>query len=372
MKKNTLSTSYANIAQRAAATYIHSLADLVITSPAAGYPFPAEAWAAAQRELHAFFQSFYLSLFEQPALFGLPAGADLAIAEDEPNAKDKKQQVKRALDKPKAMIAAGLDFLLLAGVRGSPADQALRVEGLAELLKQCKIGRQFVQGLARAGLTVQTDGGAAELRSAQFPHMLPALHALANGCAAYQNEWMGKFQFSRCDFRALQQAEPDAPELYRVFGEEVCSRLMRLHQYFSQRNYRAVCEVRSVSAWSVKYQGDKKVKATPLFQVDIDDRYAHPLRLQIKCVSTQRIVDLLPRQSQALQDDFMRRANPCNGDTCGWCRNQKTLGPSQMYYNGEWHTLCWYSNPDISQLNEDSIALIQEYEQMHARLTPVV
>jgi len=111
------------------------------------------------------------------------------------------------------------------------------------------------------------------------------------------------------------------------------------------------------------------VKATPLFQIEYDDRHARPLRMQIKCASTQRIIELLPRQSQMLQDDFIRKANICRGDECGWCRNQKTLGPSMVEYNGEWKELCWYTFPDIHEFNEDTVELIQQYEQMHARLS---
>jgi hypothetical protein len=138
----------------------------------------------------------------------------------------------------------------------------------------------------------------------------------------------------------------------------------------SAKNYKALGEAAGPAAWSVKYQGDRKIKATPLFQVEYDDRYARPLRMLIKCASTQRIAELLPRQPQSLQDDFMRRANVRRKDECNWCRNQKTLGPSEVQYKAEWRTLCWYSNPDMHKLEDETVELIQQYERMHAELSP--
>jgi hypothetical protein len=118
----------------------------------------------------------------------------------------------------------------------------------------------------------------------------------------------------------------------------------------------------------VKYQGDRKIKATPLYPVDYDDRYLRPLRMQIKCVSSARLVDLMPSQSQLLQDDFSRRVNVCRADECNWCQNQKALGPSELVYNGESRTVCWYTNPDVREFDENTVELIQQYEQLHAGL----
>ena len=102
MDTTTTSRDFANISQRAAASYLKSL---------------AEPGLGAEGELHAFFKALYINLYEHPELFGLPLDADTSIAENEPDAKEKKHAVKRLLDKPKVMIAAGLDFLMLAGSR---------------------------------------------------------------------------------------------------------------------------------------------------------------------------------------------------------------------------------------------------------------
>jgi hypothetical protein len=92
--------------------------------------------------------------------------------------------------------------------------------------------------------------------------------------------------------------------------------------------------------------------------------------MQIKCVSTARLAELIPKQPQLLQDDFVRRVNNCRKDECNWCRNQKTLGPTDIALHGDLRTACWYTNPDIRKFNEHTFELIRQYEQMHAQLAP--
>src|SRR5512138_2310970 len=69
-------------------------------------------------ELNTFFDDLYETLYSDPERFGLPLSADICIGEDEPDPKEKKQAVKRQLDKPRGMIMAGLDFLQRAGAQG--------------------------------------------------------------------------------------------------------------------------------------------------------------------------------------------------------------------------------------------------------------
>lgn len=357
-------TAYANISQRAASSYLKSLAPLFEV------PENGNEMARSRGELHAFFVSLYHEIFNRPEQFGLPQGEDLSVGEHEPDQKEKKQQVKRLLDKPKAMIAAGLEFLMQAGLHGNLEGEALVLSRYSEVVKQCKAGGKFLKGFESVGLLIAISNDTAQLQNVKFPHMLPALQTLASACAAFDSDRLGRFQFARCDFRALQGYQPQALDLYQVLEGDEQSKILALHEYFGARGFKALAEAAGPAAWSVKYQGDRKIKATPLFQVDYDDRYARPLRLQIKCVSTQRIAELLPRQPQALQDDFMRRANVCRKDECNWCRNQKTLGPSDVFYKGEWRTLCWYSTPDIHELNAETVEIIEQYEQMHAKLSP--
>ena len=201
--------------------------------------------------------------------------------------------------------------------------------------------------------------------------MLAAMKPLALSCAAYKNERIGKFLFARCDFKALAPGyEPDVLELYRISGPEEFAQVASLHGFFNAKGYHFNLEVGGPFAWVVKYQGNKKIKATPLFQIEYDDRRANPLKMNIKCASTNRIVNLLPNQPQFLQDDFMRRVYNCNGDKCGWCRNQKNLGPSHIQYDGEERVVCWFSNGDILKIDEGTIKLVQQYALMHDQLLP--
>lgn len=356
---------YASISQRAASSYRKTLAEF---HPCAGMD---ETTEISQRDLHAFFERFYEDVFVGPLAFGMPSGEDQYIAEDELNEKDKKQAVMQKLKKPREMIIQGLDFLMLAGVCGRLKEWALILDDYPATIKDSAIKPKFLKGLGSSGLMITLSGDQAVLTSPQFPAMLPALKTLALGCAAFKAERIGKFHFARCDFRALDpHYEPDVLELYQLFRLEEFERLSRLHTFFSAKGYKTSLDVGGPFAWTVKYQGNRKIKASPFFQVTFEERYENPLRPQIKCVSTNRLAELLPQQPQALWDDFMGRVYPCQGDKCGWCRNQKALGPSVIEYNGETRTVCWFSNGDIRALDENAVGLIQQYARLHDQLLP--
>jgi hypothetical protein len=366
MESQAIQGRFETISQRAVASYQKLLAEFKFV-PAVGTHAAGEQ---EQHDLYSFFQGLYANLYAQPELFGLPAGPDASIAQDEPHAKEKKQEVKRLLDKPRALIAAGLDFLMQAGIQGSLEGRALSLGNYPAVLKQSKVNKKFLAGLESTGLSIAPAGDGAVLASSRHTAMMPALQALATRCAAFPNQRMGRFLFGSCDFRALDGYDPQPIDLYRSFEGTEAQLVSDLHAYFANHGYKTEIGIDPPFAWVVKYQGDRKIKATPLFQVEYDDRYAHPMRMQIKCASTARLADLMPAQPQRLQEDFARRVNTCRGDACGWCRNQKTLGPVVMEILGEPRSVCWYTNPDVRKFDENTAELIQQYEQMHALLAP--
>jgi hypothetical protein len=354
--------AYSSIAQRAASSYLRSL----VSDEAAAPEGPADG--PAQRELRAFFLAFYTALFEHPDQFGLPLVADDSFVEGEPDGTEHKAELNRKLKKPRELISAGLDFLMSAGCDGQVEGQALvlAAETTAKLKKSHSL-QAFLKGLEAAGLLVEVDG-AARLSNPRFPRMAPALQALARACAAFPQANLGAFHFARCDFRALNPGfTPDPLDLYRIFPPADFARVSELHAYFTARQYQASVAIHSISAWLVQYQGSRQIKATPLFQVEYQERFRDPVILGIKPASTNRIAHLIPEQSQALQDDFFSRVYMCRGSECRWCRNNKTLGPTPMERNGRPVVLCWYSNPTIKS-DDSTVALIEEYAEMHAKL----
>ena len=353
--------TYPTISHRVAAGYLRFLADC--PSGAA----QNEQESKTRQDLHGFFSAFYASLYQQPDLFGLPLRPDDCIEEDQLHEKEKKQDVTAKMKAPKEQVTRGLDFLLAAGVDGHlDGDSLVLAEG-SQAIKQSKIGRKFLQGLETAGLTVATADERVTLHNSRFPAMMPALQVLANACARYPRHQETLFHFARCDFRALQPGFcPQPMDFYRETAGADLPRLTVLHEFFTGLGYHTIYGVSEPFYWSVEYQGDRKIKATPLLQVEYQERFRNPVRVFIKCVSSGRLAALLPHQSQALQDDFMRRDGPCQ--ECGWCHNNKTLGPVVVQYKGEEKTICWYSFAEVPNFDDRSVELLQEYARMHAEL----
>jgi hypothetical protein len=245
-------------------------------------------------------------------------------------------------------------------------------EAYAALLKETKVGKPFLKALGEVGLVIAPEGETVRITSARFPAMLPALSALARACAQHQNPNVGRFNFARCDFRALDEGFiPSADDLFGVFEPAGYDRIMRLHRFFTDLGYRPMISIHDVNAWTVQYQGRSKIKGSPLMSVDYSPRYLIPLRVAIKCASTARILPLIEKQPYFLQEDFSRRVNPCNGDACGWCKDRKHLGPSVLEFDGKKRTVCWYTNPDVPELTEDAVMVIEQYARMHEELVEV-
>jgi len=67
---------------------------------------------------------------------------------------------------------------------------------------------------------------------------------------------------------------------------------------------------------------------------------------------------------------FFRRTNRCSGDSCGWCKTRKGLGPSVLTYQGNQHVICWYTKPETPFEDDTAVDLVKQYEAMHGMLLP--
>ena len=92
--------------------------------------------------------------------------------------------------------------------------------------------------------------------------------------------------------------------------------------------------------------------------------------MHVKCAGTNRLVPFLAQQSDALQADFFHHTHNCGGATCGWCKTRKALGPSKIEYGGETKTICWYMRRRFTELDSETVDLIEQYAQLHEALAP--
>ena len=249
-----------------------SITQRVVNSYARALAGGPEGADEAQRDLHIFFKALYAALYAGPARFGLPEPADDCIDGTEENRTKKLAEMNRKMQKPREQIQAGLDFLMQFGQQGivgaDPATGApvLLLDGAEyqALLKNTKIKKPFLSGLAEVGVEVAAGGepgAGAVMRSPRFPAMLPALKNLAAACARAAEANVGKFNFARCDFQALDEHyTPSALELYRIFTPEQYQRAAQLHAYFTGQNYKPIVRIQDMHTWLVQYQGKRQIK----------------------------------------------------------------------------------------------------------------
>lgn len=351
------------LTQRAVCSYMRALATSQIDQH--------DGW----RELYTFLKELYQAMYDSPALFGLPEAPDDCIREDEKDRTGHLAALNRGLKKPRDTIAIGLFFLTMIGAVGKSAvddvsgAQLLLVdhEDYATILKDLKVKKPFLAGLAQVGLAIDRLDACVLVRSPRFPEMLHPMKGLALSSDMTEDLNLGRFNFARCKFiSAGESPEPDALELYRYFSPAAYARAARLHEYFLSQGYKPLVSVHDVHAWQVQYQGRRQVKSTPLVQIEYSERFHNPLRAQIKCASANRIAPLLSRQPRLLQADFFQRTFACSD--CGWCKNKKNMGPSLIEFEGRQKRVCWYVLPELKELDDDAVTLVQQYAGMHEEL----
>jgi len=214
-----------------------------------------------------------------------------------------------------------------------------------------------------------SSGGVVILRNKQYPHMMPALKAMAERCAEDGDEKWGASTFARCDFRALlPDYHLDPLSLLGYFPPEDRVGAVELHNYMVATGHQAVCRAYNPHGWDIQYQGPRKIKGTPLVQIDYSERHRNPMRVQIKCASADRLVPTFCQQPPAVQADFRARVNRCGGASCGWCKDKKGLGPSVLQYAGEKTAICWYTRPDVAELNDETLEALRGYVRWHQEL----
>jgi hypothetical protein len=371
MLNHTKDAAFENSAQRVVYSYIASLAEFNLP---ASLDLPAQErrdLETSGREFHAFLSDLYTAMYRSPGQFGLPLTPDICIMGDEADPKQFKQDVKKVLDRTRIIVERGMDFLLFLGEQSDLIGVELVIEKnrYAELLKGCTIKQPFLAGLASVGVAIAKDGDLIKTSAPAYPNLLMAWKRLAQACCSFADLKMGKFNFARADFRALDgQFLPSALDLYKFFDPDDCDRLARLHQFFNDLNYKPVYQIYGIFGWEVQYQGSTRIKASPLLRVENAYRYKNPLQVQVKCASVNRIGHLVSKQPRFLQEDFAHRLYACNGNACNWCQNKKGLGPSEIVFDGETRTVCWYHNPDLAEFNDETLRLIEQYALMHEEL----
>ncbi len=362
--------SYDNISQRVIATFLRGLLPFepVVTDPAGA---ESEEQAASQRDLHGFFAALYAAMYANPARFAMPTSADDCLLV-EGEGKERKQEVTKKIKRPGEICDTVVQLLQSLGQKGSLADGGLvigREDYRALMAAQARTRKAILAGMGDAGLVAREQGERVIIENNSYPRMMRALKEMAVLNAADAEQAPPAFHLARCDFRALlPDYQPDAPSLLSFFDSEARERALRLHAYLLSSGYQALGRIHDIHAWLIQYQGPRKIKGTPLVQIEYSERHRDPLQVRLKCASTERLLYYFAEQPKAVQDDFHRRARPCGGDSCGWCKERKGLGPSVLEYEGERAVVCWYSNPNVDAFDEATLEVLQGYVLWHQRL----
>jgi hypothetical protein len=354
--------TYSSLSQRVADSFAQSLSHLE----------PKSVVPEGAADLHAFFVKWYEEMATTPESFGLLITEDMCITDEDNGNQAKKALVSQRVKKIRESVGNGLELLMLAGEKGKLQDNSIllkKIDWDTYLVKEPRLKKAMLKGLEQVGMTIIETSEGMILQNDQYPHMMPALRNLVEGYSQIKDESVALFHLSRCDFNAqAANYQPDPTDLYRVFSEAEYERLMTLHRYLISKNFKFILHINGIHGWEIKYQGNRRVKSSHYLHVEYSMRRQNPLVLRLKIASANRLAPLIEIQSQRLQDGFFKRVYHCQGAKCGWCKNQKSLGPSKFNYKGKQYVICWYSNPNLSPLDDAAVDLVKEFTEIHEQL----
>jgi hypothetical protein len=360
-----------NISQRVAYSYLRQLPHF---TPANSYSDDNHNMQISQKELHDFFREFYQQVFDYQDLFGLPVKPDAYMIPG--YSKEEKQAVAKQYKKPRVTIQYGIDFLYLAGKQGELINGDIHLDRHNYeifFVKSPRVKRKFLKGMESAGLTLSEQDDLVVIRNPQYPDMMPALKTLTDACSKYDDTKMRMLLFSRCDFRVLEEGfQPGVMEtIQTVIPSHDYEHASEINNTLGEMSYVPTINIGSVHEWKIQYQGNRKIKSTPFFEFEYDERQQEQFSMRVKCASTNRLVPLLTDQPDSLQEDFFHHAHSCAGDSCGWCYTRKSLEPSFIEFNGEERTICWWMQRHFTEINSEMIYLIKQYGMLHDELRTV-
>ena len=362
---------FENISQRVVNSYIKQLSEFSPVISDMNSADLLDGIRNSQTALHNFYLRFYQQAFDHPEYFGLPIKEDACMVPG--NSKEEKRIITSKFKKPRDTMAYGIDFLVLAGNQGQLVNGNLHLavqQFSAFFAKNPRVKRKVLTGMESAGLIVDEQDDRVIVKNTQFPEMMPALKSLAQACEKISDTRIGRFLFSRCDFRALDtEYQPDVLDmLHPILPPESKEDILGLHQYLSEYDYEPALNMGGISEWRIQYQGNRKIKATPFFEIEYDERLQNQFVMRVKCASTNRLVPLLNDQPVTLQKDFFTYSNKCGGVSCGWCKTRKGMGPSVIQFDGAKKTICWYMQRYFYTVDSMAVKLIQQYTALHEGL----
>ena len=370
VSKNSNKT-FGNISQRVLFSYLQQLSP--ITPDITDHLSSTEhtEMQISQKELRDFFLNFYTSAYTYPELFGLPIKPDVFMVPG--MSKEDKAGIAKQFKKPRVTMEFGLAFLALIGNKSTLDNRHIHLhkqDYSSFFNKSPRVKRKFIKGMETVGLLVREKENMVVLENIQYPNIMLSLLALAKACAQYENDRIGKFILSRCDFKVLKpDYVPSVIDLLKtVLPQEELENAVEIHQNLSEMSYQPTLNIGGIHEWRIQYQGNRKIKSTPFFEFEYDERQEKQLAMRVKCASANRLVPLLEDQPESLQEDFFHHAHNCAGSSCGWCKTRKALGPSVIKYGGEKRTICWWMQRHFDKADGASVDLVRQYARFHEAL----
>lgn len=361
---------YDNISQRAVATLANGVIPLAPVTVGT-FGVAGEQMELAQRDLHGFLTTLYEAMYQQPEQFGMPTSPDDCLA-SEREGKERKQEVTKKIKRPEEIIDIAIALLRDLGLQGQVSGNDLVLDETTYksiFESKGKTKKTILAAMTKVGLGIQMVDGAVALHNTHYPQMMPALKAMAEGCAADGDAKWGASAFARCDLKAILPGyQLDPASLLGYFPPEDRVRAIDLHHYMLDTGHEAVCRAYNAHGWDIQYHGSRKIKGTTLVQIDYSERHRNPMRVHVKCASVNRLISSFSEQPAAVQADFRSRVGRCSGDSCGWCKEKKGLRPSVLEYDGEKLTVCWFAQAHFEELDDKTFELIQGYVRWHQGL----
>lgn len=318
-------------------------------------------------ELHEFFSSLYSMFYSSPETLGIPEKPDIFFEIGE--LKKHKPDISKWVKKPRQMMGLSIEYLYMLGVNGEISGNRLVLEDSVYdefFVKKPRVKQKVEEALSTQGTKVEKSSGIT-VTNDKYPQMMPALKELATACSKITDKRLALFLFTTCDFRAFGEGyQLDSMSLIKaVTRPKVYDLCTQLVNYMKEKSYEPIVKIDSIHGWKIGYKGDKRIKTSPLLELEFDERNRHPIRMQVKMASFNRLTPHLENQPEDFQEELMTHSFKCNN--CGWCKTRKSMHPTVVEYKGEKQVICWYYTRYL-EVTQENVELVKKSVNFHEAL----
>ena len=175
-------------------------------------------------------------------------------------------------------MAYGIDFLFLVGQQGELVEGQLRLEQeayAAFFAKSPRLKKKFIKGMAEVGLAVTEQDDAVMVEQYTVSRYDAGSQGIGGSVCATDAGELGQVSVCTLRFPGAWMRTTNRMRWMcckQRFRLRSMTHIIDLHHDLAEMAYKPTSKIDGIFGWKIQYQGNRKIKASPFFEFEYDER----------------------------------------------------------------------------------------------------